>query len=473
MFDLAIRRTSVVDGTGEDRYLATVYLRDDRIVSIDRSDHDLQAREEIDGSNRVLAPGFIDVHTHDDVALIANPEMTCKVSQGVTTVITGLCGYSAAPFVNGAVPPSEYDILIENDGQRFETFVEYLAAVRQAEPAVNYLPLVGHSTLRVSVMDRLDREATGSEIEAMCRLLDDSMDAGAFGLSSGLAYSMASHASTEELIALCLHMAGRGGFYVTHIRNEADGLLDAVDEALTIGREGGVRVIFSHHKANGVCNHGKTKESLARIDAERATMEVALDVYPYCFSSTALTREKAAGGGKIVIARSQQRPDMVGKTLQQVAEILGCSEEEAVDALEPAGALYFRMAEEDLQRVLKHDLTMIGSDGLPFDEKPHPRLWGSFPRVLSRYVRDIPLLSLEEAIHRMTGLPARVFGLRDRGHIAVGAIADLVLLDAETICDTATTEDPTAVSVGIDKVLINGRPAGQKRGQQLSSTKTH
>jgi N-acyl-D-amino-acid deacylase len=341
--------------------------------------------------------------------------------------------------------------------------------VKQAKPSVNYLGLVGHSTLRLSVMDDVNRPATDREIAKMADLLVDSMNAGAIGLSSGLAYSMAQKSDTRELIELCKAMSDRNGFYVTHIRNEADGMIDGVKEALKIGRDADVPVIFSHHKAMCDHNHGTTKHSLKLIDAAAAEQTLALDVYPYCYSSTSLTRERALRGGHIVIARSDPMPHMVGKSLCEVAELLNCSEADAVDQLAPAGALYYLMSEDDVQRVMKYPMTMIGSDGLPFDEKPHPRLWGTFPRVLSRYVRDIPVYSLEEAVHRMTGLPSKVFGLKNRGVIAEGNFADMVLFSETEVADQATADQPKKTSKGIAAVFVAGKPPSEHQGKSLES----
>jgi N-acyl-D-aspartate/D-glutamate deacylase len=469
IFDFAFRRASVVDGTGGPSILATVYVSGDRIARIDQTQHDLPATHSFDAEGLALAPGFIDVHTHDDIVMITDPELPCKVSQGVTTVITGLCGYSPAPLHQAVNLPEEYGILLQDKSHRFPTFERYLDAVSRAQPAVNYLPLVGHSTLRLAVMDSVDRQATPSEIDAMGELLDEGMRAGAIGLSSGLAYAMAKSASTEEVVALCRRMSDRGGFYVTHIRDEGDHLIEAVDEALLIGREAGVPVIFSHHKALGCKNHGLTAQSLARIDAARATQAVGLDAYPYAFSSTSLTRERAARGGVVVVTRSETMPEMAGKTLSEIATSLGCSEMEAVDRLQPAGGLFYLMDEEDVGRVLSHDLTMIGSDGLPFDPAPHPRLWGTFPRVISTYVRKSGLLSLEQAVRRMTGLSADTFRIPERGYVREGYFADLVLFDPATITDHACATSPKAPATGIEAVLVNGAPPSFGTGRLLCS----
>lgn len=465
--DIVIRGARVIDGTGAAGVDADVYLRGDQISAIRPGHAPEPAAEVVEAGGLVLAPGFIDVHTHDDMALIHTPEMRAKVTQGVTTVITGLCGYSPAPLPLGAALPEEYGILIPEGGETFQSFTAYLAAVDAARPAVNSLALVGHSTLRIAAMADLARGADAVELARMCDLLDQALAEGAAGLSSGLAYAMAEAAPTEELVALCARMAGRRAPYVTHVRNEADDLIEAVAEALAIGRRAQVPVILSHHKALGTRNHGAVLRTLDMIDTACACQAVGLDVYPYTYSSTSLTPARAARGGEIVVTRSGAMPAAAGRSLNDVAAELGCDPIEAARRLQPAGGLFHLMAEADVRRVLSHPLTMIGSDGLPFDLMPHPRLWGTFPRVLGHYVREAGVLSLEIAIHKMTGLPATVFAIPGRGIVAEGAYADLVLLDPATVGDRAGPLEPTAPSTGIKGVWINGRPAGRGTGRRL------
>jgi N-acyl-D-amino-acid deacylase len=467
---MLIKGARVIDGTGATGFLADVAIEDGRIASVAAPGVAVSAREVIDATGLVLAPGFIDVHTHDDLALIQTPAMLSKVSQGVTSVVTGLCGYSPAPLAPEITLPAEYDILLPRGARTYARFATFLERVRDARPAVNWLPLVGHSTLRLASMDRLDRPADARELEAMAEALDQALDDGAAGLSSGLAYAMAREAMTDELIHLCGRLATRGAPYVTHVRDEGDGLIAGVAEALEIGRAAGVPVILSHHKAIGARNHGRTMETLTMIDAANRNQPVALDVYPYAYSSTALTPERAARDGEIIITRSDTMPEAVGLSLDRVAERLGCDRVEAARRIHPAGALFHSMAEADVRRVLAHPLTMIGSDGLPFDPRPHPRLWGTFPRVLGHYARDEGVLSLELAVHKMTGLPAHIFGLQDRGVIAPGYHADLVLFDPAAIADIATPDDPTALAIGIVQVWVNGASAGTGAGRRLVPT---
>ena len=464
---LVIRGAQVLDGTGAPERIADVRVEGGLVTHIDPLVP--AADEEVDGRGLVLAPGFIDVYTHDDTALITAPLMPQKVSQGVTSIVTGLCGYSPAPLRAVRQLPAEYLGVLSNDAISFETFSGFLDAIAAARPAVNYLPLVGHSSLRLSAMQDTGRAATKAEIAVMGLLLDEAMQAGAAGLSSGLAYSMAQATETQELITLSRRIKACSGLYVTHLRDEAGGMLDATREALTIGREAGVGVVFSHHKAIGEANYGKTAESLAMIDRAGLTQKVALDVYPYTYSSTVLDRARAGRGGRIVVTRSGARPDLAGRDLSDIASELELDLAGTADALHPAGALYFCMDDGDVDRVLCHPRCMIGSDGLPYDPHPHPRLWGTFPRVLGHYVRDRGLLSLADAVHRMTGLPARVFGLKGRGVIAPGHHADLVLFDSEEIADGATPSAPTTPASGIRQVWIGGKSPSIGTGQRLVS----
>lgn len=465
--DLAILGAQVIDGTGAPAFAADVYVRGDRVSAIRPPGRPEPASEIVRADGLTLTPGFIDVHTHDDMALIHTPDMRAKVSQGVTTVITGLCGYSPAPLPGNPVLPEEYGILIPAGGRTFARFSEYLDTVGTARPAVNSLALVGHSTLRVAAMVDTSRPASVSELKRMCQLLDQALDDGAAGLSSGLAYAMAAAAPTDELVSLCERLATRQAPYVTHVRDEADGLEDAVAEALEIGRRARVPVILSHHKALGARNHGAVTRTLGQIDAACTCQKVGLDVYPYTYSSTSLTPSRAARGGKIVVTRTATMPEMVGRTLAEVAEMLGCDTQEAARQLQPAGALFHLMAEDDVRSVLAHPLTMIGSDGLPFDPMPHPRLWGTFPRVLGHYARDLGLLTMEAAVHKMTGLAAGYYGLSDRGKVAEGAFADLVLIEPRSVLDRAAPDQPAAPAAGVRKVWVNGNRAAIGSGRTL------
>lgn len=456
--DIKIEGAMVCDGTGAALFKADVAILDDRIQAVG----DLSAQPAgsvVSGAGLVLAPGFIDVHTHDDRAVLVDPSHACKVSQGVTTVVTGNCGISLAPLKVPADkrPAPPLDLIAPTGAQLFDGFGDYLSALDAAPPAVNVLPQIGHSTLRLAVMEDLTRGASGSELSAMLSLLEDSLAAGAAGFSTGLFYRPAEHAPTEEVIALVKAVGAAGGFHSTHMRDEGDFVLDSIDETARIGHEGGAPVVISHHKCTGEANHGRSVETLARIDHYRVQQPMALDAYPYEAGSTVLDSARLEGARKILVSWSEPRPDCAGRDLDELASEFGMSRQETAKMLSPAGGIFFQMDEEDVRRILAHPATMIGSDGLPHDARPHPRLWGTFPRVLGHYARDVGLFSLEEAVRKMTGLPAARFGLTDRGAIRPGAYADLVLFNADSIIDSATYENPMQPAAGIEMVMVNGR----------------
>ena len=462
---LIIADGTVIDGSKAPARTADVAIEGDRIAAVGDLG-DWIADERIDAAGLVLSPGFVDVHTHDDLAVLNTPDMAFKVSQGVTTVIAGNCGISAAPLMPSSEFPPPFSLLGDADAYRYPRVSDYRAAFSHARPAVNLALLSGHSALRVSVMaDRLDRAATEPEIAIMAENLRRALAEGAIGFSTGLTYPPAVNAPAAEIVALAgVLREFEGAVYATHMRDEGDGVMEAIEETLSTGREAAVPVVISHHKCAGRRNHGRSRETLGLIEAARATQDVGLDVYPYTASSTALLPEFVREAEDVLVTYSEPYPDFATWRLKDVAAEWGCDADEAARRLYPAGAIYFRMDEEDLKRILAYPPTMIGSDGLPGRPRPHPRLWGTFPRVLGRYVRAQRLLSLEHAVHKMTGLSARTFGLRDRGLIRAGCFADLVLFDADTIEDTATYEDSERPAKGIRKVLVNGTVAWSEGG---------
>lgn len=456
--DIKIEGAMVCDGTGAPLFKADVAIIDDRIQAIGDLTNQ-PAGSLIAGEGFVLAPGFIDVHTHDDRAVLVDPLHECKTSQGVTTVVTGNCGISLAPLKIPADkrPAPPLDLIAPTGAQLFDGFSDYFKALDDAPPAVNVLPQIGHSTLRLAAMENLDRAASDTELSAMLKLLEESLEAGAPGFSTGLFYRPAEHAPTDEVIALAKAVGAAGGFHSTHMRDEGDFVLDSIDETARIGHDGRVPVIVSHHKCTGEANHGRSVETLARIDHYRVQQPLALDAYPYEAGSTVLDSARLEGAKKILVSWSEARPDCAGRDLDELAAEFGMSREETAKVLSPAGGIFFQMNEDDVRRILAHPATMIGSDGLPHDARPHPRLWGTFPRVLGHYSRDVGLFSLEEAVRKMTGLPAKRFGLTDRGVVRPGAFADLVLFDAASVIDSATYENPMRPAAGIEMVMVNGR----------------
>jgi N-acyl-D-amino-acid deacylase len=458
--DIVFRCATVMDGSGRRRYVADVGVEGARIAGVG----DLSATKasaSVDAKGKVLAPGFIDTHAHDDSAMLSDPDMAMKVSQGVTSVIIGNCGVSLAPLTIDKPPPAPLNLIADPKHFVFPTMSAYFERLRAKPAAVNAACLVGHSTLRVGAMSDLNRVANDAEMNAMKERLAEGMRAGAVGFSSGLFYPPAKAATTEETAKLARVAGVAGGIYTAHIRSEDDDILPSLEEAFTIGREGGTPVVISHHKVAGAKNFGRTKETLAAIDAARRSQTVSFDVYPYVAASSWLTPDYLGFCSKVIITWSQPHPEMNGRDVSAIAREWGCDEKEAMRRMQPGGAAYFLMDEADVRRVLAHPQAMIGSDGIPEDAHPHPRLWGTFPRVLGHYARDLALFEMEDAVRRMTSLPAETFGFRDRGTIKSGAIADLVMFDPAKVIDTATFEHPKRPATGIELTLVAGTPVWQ------------
>jgi N-acyl-D-amino-acid deacylase len=476
--DILIRNASVLDGSGREPRIADIAIAGDRILDVG-TPLEYKSSVMIDAQGLTLAPGFIDTHTHDDTSVIETPQMLPKISQGVTTVIVGNCGISAAPVRLRGEPPDPMNLLGPAELFRYPKFVDYVAAIHDVGPAVNVAAFAGHTALRQNHMDRLDRAASQAEIEAMRANLAEALDCGALGLSSGLAYANANAAPAAEVAALAELLRLKNAVYVTHMRTESEGILDAMREACDIGQAGGARVVISHLKCAGIANWGRSAEVIEALDTARASQPVACDCYPYAAGSSTLDLKQVDPRVEITITWSRPHPEVAGQSLAHIAEEWGVSQVEAARKLQPAGAIYHSISEQDMRRILAHPATMIGSDGLPHDPRPHPRLWGTFPRVLGRYSREEKLFSLPQAVHKMTGLPAQTFGIAQRGLIQKGCFADLVLFDSNRIIDTATYADPMRPAEGIVSVWVNGvlaytadGPTGRRAGRFLPRTGT-
>jgi N-acyl-D-amino-acid deacylase len=472
IFDLVIRNATVIDGTRAPRFKADVGVSAGKIAEVGSISG--KAKQEIDAAGKIVSPGFIDAHTHDDRLMLSSPDMAPKVSQGVTTVVAGNCGISLAPAPNGMKAPVAVplDLLDDAGGWfRFRTFKEYVQALKAKPAATNCALLVGHSMLRVQTMDAVDRPASQKEIGQMRAMVDEAMAAGAIGVSTGLYYEPANAAPCEEVIEICRPLSKRNGIYCTHMRDEGEHILDSLEESFRVGRELGIPVVISHHKVAGKANHGRSVETLPFIEKAMRSQKIGLDCYPYHASSTILSASRVANASKVMVTWSKPHPEVAGMDLDQIKAKFNFR----VEDLLPAGAIYFSMDEKDVQRILGFEHTMIGSDGLPHDASPHPRLWGSFPRVLGHYSRSLGLFPLETAVHKMTGLTAAKFGLADRGVLKEGAHADLTLFDGDTVGEAGTYAQPIAPAHGIDTVVVNGnivwregRATGARPGRVLA-----
>jgi N-acyl-D-amino-acid deacylase len=510
--DLKIEGATVIDGTGAAGSRADVGIRDERVVAVGDLGR-APAAQRLHAAGRVVTPGFIDMHSHSDWRLWGNRRAESKIRQGVTTEVVGNCGFSPAPASAEFLEDLRAFALYVPRGMDFawRSVGDYLRAFDAEGTALNVVHLVGHGTVRVAAMGFARRPPTADELARMERLVDEAMEAGAWGLSTGLIYAPGSYSTTEEIVALARVAGRQRGFYASHIRGEGATLLEAVAEAIRVGREGDLPVQISHLKAAGRAFWGRVADALALIDAARAEgLDVTADVYPYTASSTSLRTvlpdwaleggvdamlkrladpaERArlrhamehpavpgqgiadrVGWENVLVASAERRGDAVGRRVAEIAAARGLDPIDAVfellrDAEGRVAVILFQMDEADLRRALGHPHVMIGSDGsslAPYGEmgagKPHPRSYGTFPRVLGEYAREQRVLSLPQAVHKMTGLPARRLGLRDRGVVRPGARADLVVLDPRMVADRATYEDPHRYPAGVEHVLVSGR----------------
>jgi N-acyl-D-amino-acid deacylase len=506
VFDLRILHTVLFDGTGADPVRADIGVRGDTIAAVG----DLgaaEARRTLDLSavpGAFTAPGFIDAHSHSDAFLLIEPAAPSKLTQGITTEVVGNCGASAAPIRGPADLPSDWADKTYPGAWR--SVAEFRALLETVRPAPNVVLLAGHNTLRRQVVGHAHRAAAPAELERMQRLLAQALDEGARGFSTGLIYPPGTAATRAELVALARIAAAAGGVYTSHMRNEGARLLEAIDETLAVGRAAGVRVQISHLKTAGRSNWARLDAALARLRAARAAGEpVAADRYPYTCGATELDvvlPDWAAEGGRAAtlkrladpavrarIARDLRdaRPErdwdgvVIGSTvhpanarfrgmplpiaaaqlgLDCVAAVLHFAESDALRT----GAFFAGMSEDNMRRILREPYVMLGTDaslrapeGPLGADYPHPRAYGAFPRFL-RMVFDEALMPLKDAVHKLTALPAAQFGLADRGTIARGRRADLVVCNPVTLRDTAGYGSPHSLSEGVVHVIVNGVP---------------
>jgi N-acyl-D-amino-acid deacylase len=500
-----------VDGSGAPGRMLDLAIDGARIGAIyERSEGD--AALTIDASGMVVCPGFIDIHSHSDIHLLGNPLAQSKIHQGVTTELVGNCGGSAAPILGAAriaLKEAAEDLFVDVN---WSTMDEYLLRLANLRTSVNVATLVGAETIRRSVLGDEDVQPSTDQLEKMKKLVADAMLEGAYGLSSGLIYAPGCYAKTEELIALASVAASFGGFYASHIRGEGTTLVPAVAEAIRIGREAGVRVEISHHKACGTSNWGKVNQTIDMIRRARAEgVDVSFDVYPYTASSTTLdsiippwaregtkkevlarltdpeSRSRIAkelgtksesweaiasetGWDQIVLVdfKTPENKRFENTSILQISKALGKEPVEvALDLIAQedlrVGAIFHEISEDDVVTVIGDPLSVIGSDGsaqAPYgpegESATHPRAYGTFPRVIRRYVREKKVLGLEEAVRKMTSQPAERIGLSDRGLLAKGMAADVVVFDPDRITDKATFEDSHRYPDGIEYVLVNG-----------------
>jgi len=516
-FDIAISNGRILDGTGNPWFKGDIGIIGERIVKIGRIDP-RSAKRVIDASERSVCPGFIDAHSHSDMSVIFDPRCESAIRQGVTSLVVGQCGMSLAPInpkFEGLLKRDLAPFLPRSKVQfPWRTFKQYLARMTRLRLTCNTVHLVGHGTVRIAAMGFEKREPTSRELDAMRAMVAEAMKAGAFGMSSGLIYPPGVFSKTIELIELARVVAKYGGVYFSHIRGEGSTLIKAVKEAIQIGESVGTPVHISHHKAAGRRAWGKTKETLGLMELARSRgVDVTYDQYPYTAGMTSLAtllppwvheggmdrllerlrddetwikirrelqtgtpdREsilEEAGWERIIISsvKSKSLKRIEGKSLTEVAKLLGKQDEFTALRdllLEERGEvtmIVFHMDESDVEYVMRGRYQMIGTDswsvspkGLLSKGRPHPRFYGTYPRILGQYVREKRILQLEDAVRRMTSFPAQRVGLKDRGIIREGFYADIVIFDPETINDKATYDQPSQFPDGVDNVLVNGQ----------------
>jgi len=520
MSSFLIRGAQVIDGSNQEPFRGDIAVQNGTITDVAPSIKG-GGKAVVEADGLVAAPGFIDIHSHTDLSIFKHPLTESKALQGVTTEVIGNCGIGAFP-VNDERKAVLIDYLRMHDlhlpshGLSWNNFNQYADQLDRIGLGLNLAPLVAHGALRIAILGTEDSSPSHKELESMKSLLTDSLEQGAWGLSSGLIYPPGSFAKTEELVALAKIVCEHGALYASHIRGEGTTLMEALDEAVLIGKKSGVRVEVSHLKAMGQDNWGRGKEALLKLEkARQGGVDIAADQYPYEATSTSLTalvppwalaggvnqllkrltssemkerlraevlREMGKRGGpsRIVIAEicSEKNIGLSGKNVSQIAELWHCTPEIAVMRLlleekAAVGAIYFSLSDEDVTTILSNDRVSVGSDGMGMNAEEdsgkltHPRSYGTFPRILGFYAREKGTLSMAKAIHKMTGLAAGRVGLRNRGLIKPGFTADLVLFDPLTIQDQSTFDHPHQYATGVVYTWVKGCPVvheGRIRG---------
>ena len=503
-----LKNLTVYDGTGGKPFPSDILVADEGIAII-KDKLSVPDAEVIDCKGMAAAPGFIDVHSHSEYSLLAEPSAPSKLMQGITTDISGNCGMSPAPMLGAAAQHRKHELAELGLELSWTDFEGYFERLEEVGPAINFASFCGHGNIRASVMGYADRGPTHEEMLAMERLLQDAMEAGAFGLSTGLIYPPGVYAKTGEIVRLASRAARYGGIYTSHMRSEGAGVVEAIEETIRVGYEAVIPVQISHLKTGGPANWHKVDAVVAAIESARKDgVDVTADRYPYTASGTdldAILPSWAYEGGHAEEMKRLRDPDtrarlraeilaqhpdaeywervMVSSVVTDknrhiegklISDVARQRVQEPVDALFEvlieeevrAQAIYFSMSDDNLRTFLKQPWLMIGSDstarsheGVTRQGKPHPRGFGSFPRVLKKFVREDGVLTMQEAIRKMSGMAADRLGLHGRGYIKRGKYADIVVFDPETVGDEATFEDPYRYPSGIRHVFVNGVPA--------------
>jgi len=486
MLDFLIKKISIIDGTGKKAFIGDIGIKDNKIITKNLSDY--KFKEIINGENKIICPGFIDVHSHDDLSVINDKKISHNVNQGITTMIVGNCGFGVSPYKSAKIQMSS---LYNVDGikKSWNNFAEYFNILENEPPSINVGVLIGHHTIRRHSLDIANKTSPAKEeLSTMISIVEEGMEAGCLGLSTGLVYEPGRNAKTEEIISLAKHIKKYNGVYVSHMRNEADRLFDSIEETANIGLQAEVKVEISHLKTVGKDFWGNSVKALEMIENySDQGLNIHADQYPYTARSTMLKALLINGtfdqnnpsspmgkseSNEVLLCSVPGDKTLEGKTLEDIQYIYDLPTEETVKKLlsevsDKILVAAFGMNEKDVQIIMKHPLVMIGTDGIDFGSKPHPRAWGTYPRILEEYVKNKNIISIEQAINKMTQMPAKKFNIKNRGVIKENYFADLVIIDFNNIKDNSTFTNPKNPPNGFDYIFVNGKKTIEK-GKELN-----
>tara|TARA_B100000579_G_scaffold394753_1_gene372339 strand:+ start:2747 stop:4258 length:1512 start_codon:yes stop_codon:yes gene_type:complete len=476
MLDYIIKNGLIVDGSNSKPKISTIGILKNKIITDIPSDS--SAKEEIDAENKIVSPGFIDVHSHDDFKVISDPKVSHNILQGITTMIVGNCGFGVSPFESAKEQMSAlYEV--KDSKIKWGNFEEYFDVLNNHKMSINVGVLIGHHTIRRHSLDDLNKTTpNNTELSKMKNIIIEGMESGCLGFSTGLVYEPGRYSKTEEIIELAKILKKYNGVYVSHMRNEAEGLIESINETANIGIKSDVKVEVSHLKSVGKDNWGNSDRALDLINKYfEDGLDINVDQYPYTARSTMLKalllngtfnyKNKISPMGKsmpneVLLCSVPNEKSFEGKTLEDIQNVYDLPVEETVNKLlteisDKILVAAFGMDEKDVRNILKNRLTMIGTDGIDVGSKPHPRAWGTYPRILDEYVNNLSIISLESAIHKMTKMPARKFDIKNRGEIKNDFWADILIFDQKKIKDNATFINPKNGPTGIEYIFVNGK----------------
>ena len=475
MLDFLIKGARVIDGNLTDSYIGDIGIEKDRIITKDLDNS--TSKEIIDGNNKIICPGFIDVHSHDDFRVVNDKRILHNLCQGITTMIVGNCGFGVSPIISAKEQMSSL-YQVSKLANEWKNFGEYFDMLDNYPTSINVGALIGHHTIRRDALSIIDKNyPSEEELNKMVNLVEEGMESGCLGFSTGLVYEPGRNSKTEEIIELTKAIKKYNGIYVSHMRNEAEGLFHSIRETANIGLSADVKVEISHLKCVGKSNWGNSVKALSMIDEySKKGLDIHADQYPYTARSTMLKALLINGtfnndpnspmgksdSNEVLLCSVPGDKSLEGKTLEDIQHVYDLPTEETVKKLisevsDKILVAAFGMEENDVRNIMQHPKVMIGTDGIDVGSKPHPRAWGTYPRLLDEYVNNQKILSFEKAINKMTKLPAQKFNIKQRGEIKHNYFADLVIFDPENIKDNSTFTNPKKTPDGIEYIFVNGK----------------